>query len=132
MQFGGYYTVRHEYTYVTKRVRSALVSGQSWCLDAFNVALAEAYSGRGTYMPTKNLKLASLQCCLACRSVSTLNWPASLQQLTFGEHFNQPILAVVSLSSMQQRTFVWNFSRSIRGEGWPVALQELNFGVFFN
>ncbi|CAM9469017.1 unnamed protein product, partial [Sphacelaria rigidula] len=47
-------------------------AGHSLCLDAFTVALFEAGTEKGSYLPTKNLQLTSIQLCQVCRSVSTL------------------------------------------------------------
>lgn len=43
------------------------------CLDAFTVALNQAWDGEPWYAPTKDLQLASLAFCAACRSVATLH-----------------------------------------------------------
>lgn len=42
------------------------------CLDAFTVALHQAFEGQRWYTSTAQLQLASLQFCRACRSVLTL------------------------------------------------------------
>ena len=51
-------------------------SGGSQCLDAFNVALSQAYDGGGRkrwYASTIELQLVSLDFCRACRTVPTLH-----------------------------------------------------------
>ena len=47
-------------------------AGPSLCLDALFVALNQAYDGELGYVPTRNLQLASVQLCVACRSSATL------------------------------------------------------------
>ncbi|CAM9664753.1 unnamed protein product [Scytosiphon promiscuus] len=42
------------------------------CLDAFSVALGQTCDGKSWYTSTKELQLASLPFCAACRSVTTL------------------------------------------------------------
>ncbi|CAN0496281.1 unnamed protein product, partial [Ectocarpus sp. 12 AP-2014] len=43
-------------------------------------------------------------------SVNSVAWPASLQQLSFGDYFDQPIVGIA----------------------WPLSLQQLSFGRAFN
>ncbi len=59
-------------------------------------------------------------------------WPASLQQLSFGKSFNQPIAGVVWPASLQQLSFGSNFNKPIAGVVWPASLQQLSFGLYFN
>lgn len=49
-----------------------LAGPSSRCLDAIVVAVAAACCEKGWYTSTKELQLASLSCCVACRSVRTL------------------------------------------------------------
>ncbi|CAN0434302.1 unnamed protein product, partial [Ectocarpus fasciculatus] len=42
--------------------------------------------------------------------IHAVTWPASLQHLSFGDHFNQPIVGIV----------------------WPASLQQLSLGALFN
>lgn len=51
---------------------SAGVTTDSRCLDAFTVALNHTSGVEGWCIPTKQLQLASLPLCVACRSVRTL------------------------------------------------------------
>lgn len=50
-----------------------LVAGDSRCIDAFMVALNETCGGKKWYISTVQLQLASVEFCVACRSVSTLH-----------------------------------------------------------
>lgn len=52
---------------------SFLATGYNLCLHAITIALHEACSGQPSYLPTKNLQLASLEFCSMCRAVSTLH-----------------------------------------------------------
>ncbi|CAM9210436.1 unnamed protein product [Sphacelaria rigidula] len=49
-----------------------MTAGRKLCLDALTIALNEASSWGESFLPTKQLQLASLQLCIACRCVSTL------------------------------------------------------------
>jgi len=51
---------------------SRIGAGDGRCLDAFIVALNQANDGQLWYTETKQLQIASLEFCVACRSVSTL------------------------------------------------------------
>ncbi|CAM9262014.1 unnamed protein product, partial [Ectocarpus sp. 8 AP-2014] len=59
-------------------------------------------------------------------------WPASLQQLSFGDHFNRPIAEVVWPASLQQLEFGDEFNQPIAEVEWPASLQYLSFGDEFN
>jgi len=74
-------------------------------------------------------------------------WPASLQQLSFGELcdrrplyrdlgmevcFNQPVIGVVWPASLQKLSFGDYFRQPIIGIAWPASLQQLSFGNHFN
>ncbi|CAN0451504.1 unnamed protein product [Ectocarpus sp. 12 AP-2014] len=54
----------------------------------------------------------------------------SLQQLSFGYDFNQPITGVVWASALQQLSFGSTFDQPITGVAWPVSLQERSFESF--
>lgn len=61
-------------------------------------------------------------------------WPVSLQRLSFGSRsrFNQPIARVVWPSSLKQMPFGTRFNHPIAGVGWPASLEQLSFGYRFN
>ncbi|CAN0290720.1 unnamed protein product [Scytosiphon promiscuus] len=58
--------------------------------------------------------------------------PESLRQLTFGDSFNQSAKDIMWPSSLQQLTFGEQFDRPIEGVVWPTSLQRLTFGYDFN
>jgi len=58
--------------------------------------------------------------------------PASLQQLSLGEAFNQPIAGVVWPTSLQQLSFAGDFNQPIVGDLWLASLQQLAPGFSFN
>ncbi|CAM9464117.1 unnamed protein product [Ectocarpus sp. 13 AM-2016] len=64
-----------------------------------------------------------------------VQWPASLQRITFGADFNQPIERVGFPASLQQLIFLTSYSRfnqSIAGAILPASLQLLALGMAFN
>ncbi|CAM9481601.1 unnamed protein product, partial [Ectocarpus sp. 13 AM-2016] len=65
-------------------------------------------------------------------TVNTASWPASLQQLSFGCGFNQPIVGVAWPASLQKLSFGYSFNQPIFGAVWPVSLRQLSFGYCFN
>jgi len=64
--------------------------------------------------------------------ITEIDWPTSLQQLSFGTWFNQPIAGVMWPASLQQLSFGANFNQSITRVVWPAFLLQLSFGVWFN
>ncbi|CAN0347245.1 unnamed protein product, partial [Ectocarpus sp. 12 AP-2014] len=66
------------------------------------------------------------------RSVNSVLWPACLQQLSFGDYFNQPIIGVAWPASLQRLSFGREFNQPIIGAVWPVSLRQLSFGPMFN
>lgn len=56
-------------------------------------------------------------------------WPASLQRLTFGDYFNQPIEGVRWPESIRELSFGRVFDQRIDGVAWPASLSDLSFGV---
>ncbi|CAN0589936.1 unnamed protein product, partial [Ectocarpus sp. 12 AP-2014] len=66
------------------------------------------------------------------KSVNTVLWPASLQQLSFGDVFNQPIVGIVWPASLQRLEFGREFNQAVLEAVWPVSLQQLSFGREFN
>ena len=59
-------------------------------------------------------------------------WPPSLQQLSFGDCFNQPIVGIVWPTSLQQLSFGQFFNQTVAGVVWPPSLEQLSLGQFFN
>ena len=57
---------------------------------------------------------------------------ATLQQLKFGDHFNEEMNDIVWLSSLQQLTFGGRFKQPLDRVAWPPSLQQLTFGSLFN
>jgi len=66
---------------------------------------------------------------VSAASLSSPVWPASLQQLSFGQDFYQPIEGVVWPSSLQQLSFGYFFNKPIAGVVWPASLQQLMCSV---
>ncbi|CAN0528212.1 unnamed protein product, partial [Ectocarpus sp. 8 AP-2014] len=64
--------------------------------------------------------------------VNVATWPASLQQLSFGDDFNQSIAEVVWSASLTQLSFGREFDQPVVGVVWPASLQQLSFGSAFN
>ena len=56
----------------------------------------------------------------------------SLQQLTFGYMFDQPINEVVWPASLEELTFGDSFNQPINEVVWPASLQQLTFEYGFN
>ncbi|CAM9373459.1 unnamed protein product [Scytosiphon promiscuus] len=65
-------------------------------------------------------------------SIVGVTWPTSLQQLTFGLGFNQPIEEVKWPMSLERLDFGWSFNQPIKGVTWPTSLQHLIFLSRFN
>ncbi|CAM9420406.1 unnamed protein product [Ectocarpus fasciculatus] len=59
-------------------------------------------------------------------------WPVSLQLLSFGREFNQAIVGAVWPPSLLRLSFGREFNQPIVGVEWPVSLQQLSFGFQFN
>lgn len=59
-------------------------------------------------------------------------FPESLETLTFGDQFNQPINEVTFPPNLKKLTFGYNFNQEIDGATFPEGLTELNFGGNFN
>ncbi|CAN0050594.1 unnamed protein product [Pylaiella littoralis] len=64
--------------------------------------------------------------------IAGIVWPVSLLELTFGRDFNQPILGVVWPASLRRLSFGDGFDQPVVGAVWPVGLQQLSFGHCFN
>ncbi|CAN0141711.1 unnamed protein product, partial [Scytosiphon promiscuus] len=73
-----------------------------------------------------------------CNSVSIRRltggvvWPTSLQKISFGDSFNQPLWGVALPESLRQLTFGDSFNQSAKDVVWPTSLQRLTFGKQFD
>ncbi|CAN0043982.1 unnamed protein product, partial [Scytosiphon promiscuus] len=65
-------------------------------------------------------------------SMAGVVWPGSLQRLTFGGRFNQPMEEVVFPASLVEVSFGFYFNRSIERISWPAGLRRLKFLFDFN
>ena len=59
-----------------------------------------------------------------------MTWPAGLQSLTFGEHFNQILDNTTWPAGLQSLIFAGNFNQSLNNVAWPTGLQSLTFGNY--
>lgn len=66
------------------------------------------------------------------RSPGDVVWPACLQELIFGDDFNQPIESVLWPSSLQSQAFGVEFNQPVERVKWPMSLKQLTFGQYFN
>ena len=64
--------------------------------------------------------------------VDNIIWPAPLQYLTFGRQFNHPVDNIIWPAPLQYLTVGLQFNQSILGVVWPASLKHLTFGVSFN
>lgn len=64
--------------------------------------------------------------------IDRVSWPTSLRQLTFGCRFNRKIHEVTWPPLLQQLTFVGGFNQAIDRVVWPVSLRRLSFGNYFD
>ncbi|CAM9488248.1 unnamed protein product, partial [Sphacelaria rigidula] len=130
-------------------------SGRSLCLDAITILLNEACSVQHPYLSTKNLELASLQFCLACRSVSTLHvnvgrntpkrlWATSVEEASTAVS-RVPLLRARGvtcmecapahfmcsendiLSRVEHVEFSPDFNRSLENVVWPRGVENITF-----
>ncbi|CAM9165121.1 unnamed protein product, partial [Ectocarpus sp. 8 AP-2014] len=65
-------------------------------------------------------------------SIAQVVWSASLQHLSLGNHFNQPVVGVVWPEFIEQLSFGNCFNQPIVGATWPSSLHQLSFGKVFN
>ncbi|CAM9765425.1 unnamed protein product, partial [Ectocarpus sp. 4 AP-2014] len=66
------------------------------------------------------------------KPVDLVQWPVSLQRLTFGRRFNRPIEHVSWPASLGRVEFGENFDQPIEEVEWPPSLRHLEFGVRFS
>lgn len=60
-----------------------------------------------------------------------VNWPASLQTLSFGRHSDQPVVNVNWPASLQKIWFGLRFNQPLERIAWPVELQKLSLGGYY-
>ena len=66
------------------------------------------------------------------RAWTNVTWPAGLQSLTFGWHFNQRLDNVTWPAGLQSLLFGWEFNQRLDNVTWPAGLQSLTFGRGFD
>ncbi|CAN0008046.1 unnamed protein product, partial [Hapterophycus canaliculatus] len=125
------------------------LAGPSRCLDAFAVTLNQACDTDDWYTTTVKLQLASLQFCVACRSVPTLHlrvdkktparpWSdedatrppwrkAAAPPAARPRGFDWRIKEVAWPGSLRRLTFGIGFHRRVDGASWPSSLEQLAF-----
>lgn len=64
--------------------------------------------------------------------IESATWPVSLKRLTLGPSFNQPIVDVVWPRSLLQLTFGGHFNQPVADVVWPASLLQLSFGELFD
>ncbi|CAM9664823.1 unnamed protein product [Scytosiphon promiscuus] len=95
-------------------------SAQSPCLDAFAVALGQACDGEEWYTSTKELQLASLPFCEACRSVTTLELivddetPRGLTAAADAPPSSRQRLCASRVPRLRARRVWWNLRTAIK------------------
>ncbi|CAM9786250.1 unnamed protein product [Ectocarpus sp. 8 AP-2014] len=105
---------------------------------AFGAAVIEPLHGAACTSTLKRITLSSQNSNLPPTTAmldakgGEINWPPSLEELTFGEHFNAPINQVAWPDSLQQLSFGRSFNQPIAGVSLPPSLQQLKFGVAFD
>ncbi|CAN0378328.1 unnamed protein product, partial [Ectocarpus sp. 13 AM-2016] len=104
---------------------------------AFGAAVIEPLHGvactsalKRITLSSKNSNLLPTTAMLGAKGVE-INWPPSMEELTFGEHFNAPINHVAWPDSLQQLSFGRSFNQPIAGVPLPPSLQQLKFGLAF-
>ncbi|CAM9162542.1 unnamed protein product, partial [Ectocarpus sp. 12 AP-2014] len=105
---------------------------------AFGAAVIEPFHGvactsalERITLSSKNSNLPPLTAMLVAKG-GEINWPPSLEELTFGEHFNAPINQVAWPDSLQLLSFGRSFNQPIAGVSLPPSLQQLKFGLAFD
>ncbi|CAN0246344.1 unnamed protein product, partial [Ectocarpus sp. 12 AP-2014] len=106
------------------------------CLNAFTVALNETCDGKRWYTSTKELQLASMEVCIACRNYQTVH-------LKVGEHIPRRLLTAADAPSWLSPTRVprlraccvtWNMPTAAELRNSIFAMTDvdyLEFGVAF-
>ncbi|CAM9556584.1 unnamed protein product [Ectocarpus fasciculatus] len=67
------------------------------------------------------------------QSISDVEWPDSLQELTFGYYFNHPIDEIgEKATGLRELTLGWNFDQSLAGVALPKNLEVLTIAGVYN
>ncbi|CAN0030404.1 unnamed protein product [Ectocarpus sp. 6 AP-2014] len=105
---------------------------------AFGAAVIDPLHGAAGTSTLKRITLSSTNTNLPPTTAvldakgGEINWPPSLEELTFGEHFNTPINQIAWPDSVQQLSFGRSFNQPIAGVSLPPSLQQLKFGLAFD
>ncbi|CAM9393068.1 unnamed protein product, partial [Hapterophycus canaliculatus] len=120
----------------------ARCAGPSRCLDAIIIALEQASDGKRWYTSTKELQLASLQFCAACRSVPVFHlrvdsgtptrlWTSAAARGTR----SAKKLSLTRVPAVRAREVTWGISaaalRNVKGDVLS-KVEWLSFGNDFN
>lgn len=60
------------------------------------------------------------------------NWPTYLQELSFGNYFNQSVVGVTCPTYLQEPSFGNQFNQSIVGVAWPASVRKLSIERHFD
>ena len=110
----------------------------SWFVSMSSIPI-EALALIGSFNPLLNE--FGLSCRrFAAKVTETILWscfqemqfPASLQKLSFGQFFNQSLQGVNLAAYLQELTFALNYHQSLQGVNLPASLQTLTFGFGFD
>ena len=63
------------------------------------------------------------------QSLKGVTFPSSLQRLTFGHHFNHSLEGVIFSSSLESLTFGNRFNKSLKGVTFPRTISMLDLGL---
>lgn len=98
-------------------------------IEEFNLECINIRALRQVRWPRalKRLKLD-----LGLQRIQAITWPVTLEELEFGERFNQRIDGVRWPMGLRRLAFGRSFNRPLDGVMWPIALRELRFGCMFN
>ncbi|CAM9608175.1 unnamed protein product [Ectocarpus fasciculatus] len=104
---------------------------------AFGAAVVEPLHGTASTSTLKRITLGSKNwsrppTTAMLDAEGEIDWPPSLEEMTFGEHFNAPINQVAWPDSLQQLSFGRSFNQPIAGVSFPPSLQQLKFGLAFD
>ncbi|CAN0173235.1 unnamed protein product, partial [Ectocarpus sp. 12 AP-2014] len=138
---------RSREVYIVSRVPAVQAFGLTWALPtevllqspAIELGSGLAYQRMNGYSSAPSLgsmfwlkKLNWLLLELDTPVNKTSSLPASLQQLSFGDCFDQPLSEVVWPAFLQQLSFGLHFNQPLDEVAWPTSLQHLSLGDSFN
>ncbi|CAN0073129.1 unnamed protein product, partial [Ectocarpus sp. 6 AP-2014] len=107
----------------SSRVPAVQAFGMTWVLGCSSA------ERRGSLLLQQRLKRLAIN---LDTPLDTTSWPIALEQLSFGNGFNQPIAGVEWPVSLRQLSFGERFNQPIVDVEWPVSLQQLSFGDYFD